>query len=107
MDHSTNSTVNSTVRLQILNNTLLKSILNDHFGSAEIVKLEIKIIVILYVVVFLLGFFGNGVLIIIIITIRKTTSVTNLLFCNMAVADLWGKLKHLVPTATYRLLLLD
>ena len=85
---------NSTAFLGFLNETYLRSIVESHFRSDVIPKPEHIILVILYVPVFLLGFLGNGMLTIIIITRRQIRSVTNLLLCNLAVADLGGEFSH-------------
>lgn len=49
----------------------------------------------LYVPVFLLGFLGNFIVIILVLTNQQLRNSTNLYLCNMAAADLFGKVPKL------------
>ena len=50
------------------------------------------ILFVLYVPMFLLGFFGNIVITLLVLTNEQLRNSTNLYLCNMAVTDLSGKI---------------
>ena len=82
----------STIRNNSLNASIIKDLINDHFhGLAYENEIVSFALVGLYVPVLFLGIFGNGCLAIIILTKHPLRSVTNLLICSLALADLAGK----------------
>ena len=84
----------TTVLNNSLNASVIQDIINDHFRSLTYEYESVIacfVLVGLYVPVLFLGIFGNGCLAIIILTKQPLRSVTNLLICSLALADLAGE----------------
>lgn len=81
--------VNSSVDNKTLNDTLVRDFMQNHlFGENTF---GIGLLVYLYIPVFLAGFIGNGLLMLIILSKPRLRNGTNLFLCNLAFADLCGK----------------
>jgi len=82
---------NGSVFNHTLNDTIMRLIIHHHMRKGHLNTDGFTIgLVTLYVPIFLLGFFGNGILFVIICSKHQLRSITNLFLCNLAVADLTG-----------------
>lgn len=75
-----------------LNETLLRILLESHIGKIKSKDSVTIGLVMLYVPTFLAGIIGNALLAVVILTRRRHRNMTNLFLCNLAVADLSGKI---------------
>lgn len=80
-NYSINGTLNDTLLRALLESHLLENIKSDNVALG---------LVILYIPAFLAGIVGNGLLTLVILARRRFRNITNLLLCNLAVADLSG-----------------
>lgn len=84
---------NSSTNNFTLNQTMLRNMIEDTLLGNIYRKKSIAFgLVVLYVPAFLFGFFGNGCLTAVILSKRRLWNLTNLFLCNLAIADLSGKL---------------
>ena len=76
-----------------LNETVVKDILNDHvFKTSTVLDPMSVCLVVLYIPVFIVGILGNGVLTVLITCRSQLRNITNIFLCNLAIADLAGKI---------------
>lgn len=76
-----------------LNQTLFKNMLKDHLLGNIHQKESVAIgLVVLYIPAFIAGLLGNGFLTVVILSKRRLRNLTNIFLCNLAIADLSGKL---------------
>jgi len=75
-----------------INDTLLRSLLERHIlGPAQGSDIFTVGLIVLYVPTFMSGLIGNGLLCLIILTRRRFRNITNLLLCNLTIADISGR----------------
>jgi hypothetical protein len=92
---SFNNASNSTFFNFTLNQTFVRNLLENHlFGQINRKESVAYGLVVLYIPAFIAGLLGNGFLTVVILSKKRLRNLTNLFLCNLAVADLSGKLTY-------------
>ena len=87
IDRQTNDSVEN-----VLNETQVKDIFDDHVSKSSTVFDILSIcLIVVYIPVFLIGLFGNGLLAVLIVFRKQLRNMTNVFLCNLAIADLAGR----------------
>lgn len=92
-EDSLNSTSNTSFFNFTLNQTFVRNLLENHLLRQINRKESVAYgLVVLYIPAFIAGLLGNSFLTVVILSKKRLRNLTNLFLCNLAVADLSGKL---------------